>query len=284
VYVGDKPTFECNITVSNLERNGAADLQELCFGAGRFGTDSTDIRYCEFETPPPAVAAAFDARWELPIGGQLKGQYFDIRRDTAQFTTVTWQVRFQSGNESGNFLYPVKICWKKSCFENTGSFAGQFYLQNPFDASEFSVNMRDGSGPVNTSLYTLEAMGSDSLCLVIRNVGLQNARIVFVPAKSGVQDAPVAKTFALEQNYPNPFNPSTMINFNVAERSNVRIEVFDMKGALIKTLVNEELEQGNYPVMWDGTDASGTVMPSGTYVAKMTAGTFTSSIKMTLKK
>lgn len=284
VFVGDQPTFQCAIQVSNLDQNRSADLQKLCFGAGRFGTDSTDIRYCEFEEPPPGPAAVFDARWELPIGGQIKGTYLDIRRDTAQFSTVTWQVRFQAGNESGSFLYPVKICWAKSCFDNTGSFKGQFYLQNPFSTAEFSINMHDGTGPLNQSLYSLESVGSDSLCLVIRNVGLQNARIVFVPEKSSVSTAPAANTFALEQNYPNPFNPSTTINFAVANRSLVHIEVYDMKGALVKSLVNEELEAGNYPVTWDGTDNAGAVVPSGTYVAKMTAGTFTSSIKMTLKK
>jgi flagellar hook assembly protein FlgD len=74
------------------------------------------------------------------------------------------------------------------------------------------------------------------------------------------------------------------VNFDVKERSQVTIEVYDMKGQLINTLVNDVLPEGSYPATWNGTDMNGNVMPSGTYIAKMTAGAFTSSIKMTLAK
>jgi hypothetical protein len=129
-------------------------------------------------------------------------------------------------------------------------------------------------------------VGTDSLCLEIRNVKLENARIVFVPTKllAVGKNPSSAKEFALEQNYPNPFNPSTTLNFTVAHKSDVRIEIYDVKGAIVRTLVHESLDAGSYPITWDGADAAGNVVPSGTYVAKMTAGTFTSSVKMTLKK
>jgi predicted outer membrane repeat protein len=285
IYVGDQPTFECAIYVSNIGTSThPTDIQRLCFGAGRFGTDSLDIRYCEFEEPPPAPSAVFDSRWELPIGGSIKGTYLDIRRDTAQFTNVTWQVRFQSGAEGSTFLFPIHICWKPSCLDSTGSFQGQFYLQDPFDPGEFSINMRTGQGPINPSFYTLIKVGADSLCLEIRNVQLANARIVFAPTKSAVAANAQPREFALEQNYPNPFNPSTTLNFSVPSRSDVKIDIYDVKGSLVRTLVHEQLSAGEYPVMWDGTDAAGNVVTSGTYVAKMTAGTYTSTIKMTLKK
>ncbi|MEO6939809.1 MAG: FlgD immunoglobulin-like domain containing protein [Candidatus Kapaibacterium sp.] len=289
VYVGDQPTFECAIYVSNIGTSvHPTDLQRLCFGAGRFGSDSLDIRYCEFEIPPPPVNSVFDSRWELPIGGSIKGTLLDIRRDTAQFSIVTWQFRFQSGDEGGTFLFPVHICWRPSCLDkgNTGTFQGSFFLQDPFDPTEFNINMNTGIGPVNPSFYTLMKVGTDSLCLEIRNVKLENARIVFVPTKllAVGKNPSSAKEFALEQNYPNPFNPSTTLNFTVAHKSDVRIEIYDVKGAIVRTLVHESLDAGSYPITWDGADAAGNVVPSGTYVAKMTAGTFTSSVKMTLKK
>lgn len=290
VHLGDRPTFECAVTVSNLETSThPEDMQILCFGAGRFGTDSLDSRYCEFELPPPGPAPVFDSRWELPIGGAIKGTDIDIRRDTNQYENITWQIRIQSGAEAGTFLYPVKICWNPSCLDtvNLGNMRGTFYLRHPATPSQFSINMRTGEGPVDNNLYTLMRMGPDSLCLEIRDVDLANALIVFQPSLSDVEAGPItSREFALEPNYPNPFTMAngTVMNFNVPERSAVKIEVYDMKGQLIRTLVNEALEQGNYPATWDGTDMSGMAMPSGTYIAKMTAGTFTSSIKMTLTK
>ncbi len=284
VHVGDIPTFMCDVYVSNkLTSTHPVDIQRLCFGAGKFGRDSLDIRYCEIEVPPPGPSSVFDGRWELPIGGSLKGTHIDIRRDTNQYADVTWQLRFESGSEAGSFLYPIEICWNKGCFDSTGTFVGNFYLVHPNTPSEFSINMSNGGGPINNTFYTLRNVGADSLCLEIRNVGLKNARIVFVPTKSDVAGEDTRIT-VLEQNYPNPFNPSTTLRFKLAQRENVKIEIYDVKGALVKTLVNEVIEQGSYPVIWDATNDAGDVMPTGTYIAKMTAGSYSSSIKMTLSK
>lgn len=290
IHLGDKPTFRCAITVSNLGTSThPEDQQVLCFGAGRFGTDSLDVRYCEFELPPPGPTPVFDSRWELPVGGSLKGTDIDIRRDTNQYTNVAWQIRIQAGNEAGSFLYPVRICWNARCLDsaNLGNVKGNFYLRHP-QVGPFSINMRTGEGNIDNNAYTLMRIGADSMCLEIRDVGLDNAFIVFQPSLSDVDAGPAPREFALEANSPNPFNPSmhnvTVMNFEVKERSNVSIEIYDMKGQLINTLVNEVLPEGNYPATWDGKDMNGNVMASGTYIAKMTAGTFTSSIKMTLAK
>ncbi len=285
VYIGDIPTFECAIYVSNkaTDTHPISDVQRLCLGAGKFGTDSLDAIYCEFEVPAAPNSPVFDARWELPTGGQLKGSYIDVRKDTNQFTTVAWQIRFNSGSDNGSFYYPIRICWRPSCFANTGAFAGHFYLQHPFDVSEFSIDMNSLAGARNAANYTLITFGNDSACLEINNVGLSNARIVFVPTKSAVDNAPAPK-FDLASNYPNPFASATTIRFSVAERSQVKIEVYDVKGTLVRTLVNESIEAGTYPVVWDGLDASGNEVANGSYICKMTAGEYTSSIKMTLTK
>jgi hypothetical protein len=288
INLGDIPTFECAIYVSNkFTSTHDVDVQRLCFGAGPFGRDSLDIRYCEIEVPPPGPNAVFDSRWELPIGGSLKGTHIDIRRDTNQYELITWQVRFQAGEDAGSFLYPVEICWNTGCLDSTGPFnSGRFYLQHPNTPSEFNIDMRDPQIRVmNPSFYSLRNVTADSVCLEIRNVGLSNARIIFVPKNSGVADGSTSLT-SLEANYPNPFTSagSTTLRFNVGARENVKLEIYDVKGSLVRTLVNEVVESGSYPVVWDGTNEAGAVLPSGTYIAKMTAGAYSGSIKMTLTK
>ena len=293
IYVGDIPTFECAVTVSNklTATHPNVDLQRLCFGAGRAASDSLDIRYCEFEIPPQPYQSTFDARWELPVGGSLKGSLIDIRLDTNQYASVTWQIRFNAGSDNGAYLYPILICWRPSCLDSTGTFKGNFYLVHESDPSEYTILMNNttgakaGAGPINNASYTLLKIGSDSLCLEVFDVAQKGARIIFLPPKSAVADNNAPK-FALEQNYPNPFSlsTSTRINFSVAQRSNVRIDIFDVKGSLVRTVVNEQLEAGEWPIVWDGTDAHGNVMPSGSYICKMTAGDFAQTIKMTLNK
>jgi len=294
VHIGQLPTFSCFIDVKNVvtAEHPLQDVQRLCFGAGNLGTDSLDLRYCEFEVPPPPYSGVFDARWELPIGGQLEGTYFDIRRDTNRFTPVTWQVMFQSGNEGGQpgNLFPMEICWRPSCLDTsklgTENFSkGHFYLRNPQNPQEFSINMWTGSGPIDPSLYTLLKLGSDTMCLQIRDTKLANAIIVFEPEFESVEPSTLgAAKFSIEPSYPNPFSSATTIDFSVAERSTVRVDVYDTKGSLVRSLVSETLEPGTYPVTWDGTDASGQTMANGSYFARMTAGTFTASAKMVLDR
>ncbi len=96
---------------------------------------------------------------------------------------------------------------------------------------------------------------------------------------------PLATKFKLDQNYPNPFNPTTTIRFSVPHAENVSLQIYDMRGALIKTLVNHEVyQQGTYEVRWDGKDNLGVKVASGIYFAKMAAGKFMQTRKMSLVK
>ena len=290
VHLGLVPAFSCFIYVSNEETplHPLTDIQALCFGAGSGATDGIDQNYCEYELAPAPPASAFDARWILPIGGSVEGTTVDIR-DDAPTREITWQVEFQPGNDGGGAgsLYPVEICWNRSCLDTSNALpgpfnAGHFYLRDPQSQQEFSINMFTGQGPIDNSLYTLTKIGNDSICLQIRNQSLINAIIVFVPAGGSVNPSVAQPVFSIQPNYPNPFAGSTMLNFSVAERSNVTISIYDVKGTLVRTLVNETDDAGTYPVTWDGTDASGANVADGNYIATMTAGSFTGSVKMSL--
>lgn len=94
-----------------------------------------------------------------------------------------------------------------------------------------------------------------------------------------------ASSFVLSQNYPNPFNPSTRIKFSLPQTEKVKLEVYDIQGNLIKSLVDYELYQpGNYEVTWDGSDNHGSCVASGIYFTKMQAGKFAQTKKMNLVK
>ncbi len=84
-------------------------------------------------------------------------------------------------------------------------------------------------------------------------------------------------SLALYQNYPNPFNPSTTIRYDVAVRTNVRIEIFDLLGQSVKLLVNEVKSPGSYRISWEPEHA-----PSGLYYYRITAGAHSDVKKMLL--
>ncbi len=90
--------------------------------------------------------------------------------------------------------------------------------------------------------------------------------------------------FALQQNYPNPFNPTTQINFSLPENQRVKLEVYDVIGRLVTTIVDKDMEPGNYNVSWEGTDASGAKVTSGIYLYRLQAGSYSAVKKMVMVK
>ncbi len=91
-------------------------------------------------------------------------------------------------------------------------------------------------------------------------------------------------TTMLMGNHPNPFNPVTQIDFSLEKAADVTIEVFNLKGQLVKTLLNEHREIGNHNVRWTGEDNDGKPVGSGIYFYKMKAGRYTATKKMILLK
>lgn len=86
-------------------------------------------------------------------------------------------------------------------------------------------------------------------------------------------------SYKLAQNYPNPFNPSTEIEFQIPEKSNVTLEVYSILGKKITTLISEEKPSGEYNVEFNADS-----YPSGVYLYKLQAGVFVESKKMVLIK
>jgi DNA-binding beta-propeller fold protein YncE len=91
-------------------------------------------------------------------------------------------------------------------------------------------------------------------------------------------------TFALHQNYPNPFNPTTMIKYSIPEHGRVVLEVFNLLGQSVATLVDEVQPAGSHEVTWDATANDGSGVASGMYFYRLTTGAHSESKKMVLLK
>ena len=94
------------------------------------------------------------------------------------------------------------------------------------------------------------------------------------------EDSGAPSKFRLHQNYPNPFNPSTTIDLDIPTTSHVRLEVFDIRGKRVGTLMDRIMERGRHPVTFSALSTDGSSLPSGTYFARMTAGDVVETIKM----
>jgi PKD repeat protein len=176
-----------------------------------------------------------------PVAGAVVYGFFnEPNNDTKTGTTGTDGVAVINGDKTKSGVLDF-------CFEVTDVALGG-YTYNP-SANHFTSACE--SGPVQIAGPSLAPAGGDRL-----------------PAD-----------YDLGQNHPNPFNPVTIISFALPERANVRIDVFNVHGKLVATLLNESRNEGFHSVEWNATGAA-----SGIYFYRLTAGDFTMTRKMLLMK
>lgn len=99
-----------------------------------------------------------------------------------------------------------------------------------------------------------------------------------------IQSEVLPTSFALGQNVPNPFNPATRISFDLPRASEVQLDVFNILGQKVRTLVEGYLPAGTHEVIFDGRGDQYQILASGVYFYRLEAGEFRQSLKMTLMK
>ncbi len=151
--------------------------------------------------------------------------------------------------------------------------SGANYVQAPIEWTEYTYDLDAYNGNVYVGV---QCLSNDAWFFMVDDfeIGGSDAEDPIVPV--------VATT--LKNNFPNPFNPETTIAFSVKDNSPVTIGIYNVKGQLVKTLVNETKAAGNYTVPWNGTDSNGRAVSSGIYYYKMNAGKYSSTKKMIMMK
>jgi hypothetical protein len=155
-----------------------------------------------------------------------------------------------------------------------------FRVDDPELASlEISTTTIDDHEPM--FVYTEEIEGAAHT-----RVAVPEFAGVIVALADGVQNesAELPISFALRQNSPNPFNPTTMIAYDLPAASQVRLEVFNILGQKVNTLVDEFQEAGSHSVVWNGVDNHGSAVASGVYFYRISAGANNAVKKMMMLK
>jgi len=163
-------------------------------------------------------------------------------------------------------------------YDTTSSFLQPVFVSNLSDS--FFV-LRDGLPNAKRYFWTVTAQD---------NAGLTTANLdTFSFFKStlstGIEDIhslTTPTTYDLHQNYPNPFNPKTVIKYQLPKLSRVKIELYNLLGQKIRTLVDEEKPAGYYQVQWDGRDYTGKSVSSGVYILKLETEGFIKDRKLML--
>jgi predicted outer membrane repeat protein len=128
-----------------------------------------------------------------------------------------------------------------------------------------------------TGSYTISLEISDGFDLVTE---IKFNYVVVDP--SDVESEVIPLRTELLGNYPNPFNPETTLKYNLHEPADLQIQIFNYKGQLVRTIVDQYSEAGHYSTIWNGRDESGKFLPSGIYFYKMKVNGKTEAVKKCL--
>ena len=104
------------------------------------------------------------------------------------------------------------------------------------------------------------------------------------PTSTNNENNEVVAISSLEGNYPNPFNPETTIAFSTKENGNISLDIYNIRGQKVRTLLNETKQAGKHTVVWNGKDDNGKNVASGVFFYRMKSGKFSSTKKMILMK
>jgi glucose/arabinose dehydrogenase len=172
----------------------------------------------------------------------------------------------------------VKLLWETCCEVNNAGFEVERkqpatdwrvigFVQGRGTTSEVQrYSFTDNTAPTGTVLYRLKQNDF-------------NGAFSYSPIVETVVSAPV--TFALYQNYPNPFNPETRIGYRLPIASDVKLELYDVLGRKLATLVNARQDAGSYLISLSTQTLN---LASGTYFYRLQAGSFVETKKMMLMK
>lgn len=151
-------------------------------------------------------------------------------------------------------------------------------------ANVSTEGVEDGTGHATNLRF--QWISEEISPITIANISTMNDENKIFDAESKVIESPVAipKEFALKHNYPNPFNPTTTIKVELPKTSDVRMEIYNVLGQKVKTLVNKTMKAGYHKVVWDGRNDYGTRVSSGMYIYIIKAGDFIAKHKMVLLK
>ena len=151
------------------------------------------------------------------------------------------------------------------------------FLVAPTEWTPFYFNLSELTGM--TVRFAVQCISEDSFIFMMDNFRIDST-------DDGVPNSndSLPTLTQLNSNYPNPFNPETTISYSMREAGDVRINIYNIKGQKVKTLINEYKNIGNHKVVWNGEDESNNRCASGIYLYKMESTNYIKTHKMILIK
>jgi len=255
-------TAQLRVPFTAVDRYGLSNT--VTFGVDSAATNCIDTSLGEYELPPDGCGGpCFCVEFRAPrTCGCLQGCGLAI--DLRKYYSPTQVDTYRVGISFCDF--PMTFKWPSNLAAYYDSAKLVYVRCCTVDCSDYQR-------------FTVDMVAHDFV--IIEDECVHGFQIYTWGPKNNVTaiglERFILQRFALGQNYPNPFNPSTEITYAIAERSQVRLRVFDVLGREVAMLINETKEPGEYSCQWDASHIS-----SGVYFYQLSTGHFTQTRMMTV--
>jgi hypothetical protein len=217
------------------------------------------------------IAFPVDAESTLPV----ELSYFNAVFSNDLFVTVAWISQSETNHSGYNVLRSASADLTSAVKINP-----LLITEGESSGSLTSYQYQDSEIQDCTTLfYWLESIALDGSSQFYGPV-----RVVVGSSDPDPETPEPAVYTELHNAYPNPFNPNTNLRYTITEPAQVRIDIFNSRGQLIRSFSRDHSAAGIFTISWDGTDAEGRLVGSGLYLYRMHSGNYQSTKKMLMVK
>jgi Peptidase family C25/Propeptide_C25/FlgD Ig-like domain len=258
--------------------NGSSDNEWICdvwldFPLGVTILDASDI----------TGGSGGDMIWDGAIGA---GQRVNWNGLTAyewgvlqSYETAVWEVDVLLSTEFAGDMTIGWEVWGDTFGADPHSETGEIYLLYPLrwinlDTSSGTLEA-DGTREITVNFDTSDVEEYVHYCQIIISTDSWDSKtipVLLTPVNDENEETELVTGAMLLQNYPNPFNPETLIKYELADAGNVSLEVYNIKGQIVRSLVQEYKPAGSFEVCWDGRSGDESEVASGIYFYRLRSG------------
>ena len=245
------------------------DERYAYFPVTDYYTDLGGVYILDHTVPgTPPVVGRYES-WkamDIAIGGERV--YFYGRGDGNQVGLVVLDVADPTLPEAIGFL---EVDWPLTTISTAGDY---LYFYQMFGDNLLAVDVSDPANLHTVAEFERPGWHAFSVQAIDGLLYVNGVWVLRHDTVTGFATLPTAPAVHLAQNVPNPFNPATTIEYRLPTASPVRIEIFDLRGRLVRSLRGGERESaGRHAVTWDGRSDAGRVVAAGVYLYRLEAGT-----------
>lgn len=308
--IGNSSSTELSITLENESAGTISFWRKVSSEAGydklkflvndnELATWSGNMDWAqeEFPVPPGIVTFKWIYQKDYSVSSGSDTAWIDdiifpisSNTDAAILYTPITEVNFENVSAGNTYSHDLIVSnLGNSNMSGMVSIPQEFsvLLSNEQVSNDYVYSLEAGENAIFSIVYQAPSpvVNIDSVILISSNDASNPA--IMLPIRVNVvsnDNTGIPAVTKLEGNFPNPFNPTTTIRFATHKPGSVRLSIFNIKGQLVRKLVDKDLPAGNHAIIWDGKDQYNRSVSSGIYLYRMEAPGYTQSLKMMLMK